>query len=211
MTRVLLKEWLSNSKIYRVLHAISYEHFDKINSQYVIPSIIITAISAGLAFSVQIFPSESTIYIPVIVGVLNLVASTFTSIASFRKYPENAEGHRLASITFAKLSRKLQHKLSVNKKFDDSFVELIRSDLDQLVEVSPAIPHSILAAFKEANKERNLILPSIIDLGANIKLPNERHEKATSLFGTPVHSPRGHQRTNQVDLEKGSFNLDSKE
>ena len=108
--KVLLREWLDVCAVYRVLHNISFEFFQKKTHNMAIPAIILTATGAGLAFSTQIFPAEATLYIPALVGVLNLIAGTFTSVSSFKKYAEQSEGHRVSSISFSKLSRKIKHK-----------------------------------------------------------------------------------------------------
>ena len=209
--KVLLREWLDVCAVYRVLHNISFEFFQKKTHNMAIPAIILTATGAGLAFSTQIFPAEATLYIPALVGVLNLIAGTFTSVSSFKKYAEQSEGHRVSSISFSKLSRKIKHKFVTKRVFAEEFLENIRTDIDALIEGSPPIPHSIVKAFREANCNRKIKLPNIIELGAGIELPNQHHHYARSTLNssnnTPCRSPRSTSET-KTNFRVGTETMD---
>ena len=55
MSRRLLTVWLDHTKIYRILHRDAREHYMARDAKLKIPAIILTSLSAGLAFSVQAF------------------------------------------------------------------------------------------------------------------------------------------------------------
>ena len=113
MVRHLLEKWMSHAMVYRVLHHTASEDYDTSNTFYKIPAIVITAISAGLAFSVQVFPEETSLYVPVLVGMLNLTAGVFTTITNFKKLPELSEANKIAAVNFSKLHRKIKQKLTL--------------------------------------------------------------------------------------------------
>ena len=173
--RSLLITWQDHCQVYRVLHSSACSYYENWNARYKIPAIMLTSVGAGLAFSVQIFPSESTLYVPVVVGCLNLLAGTFTSISSFHKTAERSEGHRVASIQFSKLRRKISEKLTLCKNIRDDFVTSIREDLDGLIEAGPEIPDCVVCAFKEENEDLKLQLPAIIDLGGLDVISGHHH------------------------------------
>ena len=163
--RELLKQWRDHCQCYRVLHKMASEVYKVSNARLRIPAIIITSVSAGLAFSVQVFPEQTTKYVPVFVGFLNLVAGTFTSISTFYKTAERSEGHTNAAVAFSKLKRKIQEKLLLVNKIQDDFIASIREDLDGLIESFPDIPEACIVSFKEKNPDTDISLPSIVHFG----------------------------------------------
>ena len=168
MVRHLLEKWMSHAMVYRVLHHTASEDYDTSNTFYKIPAIVITAISAGLAFSVQVFPEETSLYVPVLVGMLNLTAGVFTTITNFKKLPELSEANKIAAVNFSKLHRKIKQKLTLcrEEKISDEFVNSIREDLDNLIESSPPIRQNIIKAFSNKHKnKREIQLPTIVKLG----------------------------------------------
>jgi hypothetical protein len=179
MPRKLLIKWMEQSKVYRVLHASAANDFASSDSYYKVPAIIITALSAGLAFSVQVFPHEVDLYIPVLVGMLNLVAGVFTSICSFKRLPELAEANRIAAIQFSKLHRKITEKLTISDKEEDinEFTAGIREDMDSLIESGPSIPENVIRAFMRKNGDTKLSLPTIVTLGGLEISHNTRHSR----------------------------------
>jgi len=173
MSRELLITWLDHCQVYRVLHNKSFEHFSNWDAKLKIPAIILTSLSAGLAFSVQAFPKETSAYVPVFVGALNLVAGTFTSVASFHKTAEQKEGHRLAAVQFSKLRRKIQEKLELHKVINDEFVASVREDLDSLIECGPPILEIVIQLFKKTHGELKMHLPAIVELGISAEAPKK--------------------------------------
>ena len=178
----LLKTWRDHCQCYRVLHKMAAAIFEITNARLRIPAIIVTSVSAGLAFSVQVFPSGTKMYVPVFVGFLNLVAGTFTSISTFYKTAERCEGHSLAAVSFSKLKRKIQEKILLNLDVPDAFITSIREDLDGLIESSPDIPEACIVAFKEKNGNANIKLPSIVHFGG---FDEDDLERGQGLMMTP--------------------------
>jgi len=180
MSRKLLVTWADHSQVYRVLHNISFEHFSQKDAKLKIPAIILTSLSAGLAFSVPSFPPSTAEFIPVIVGALNLVAGTFTSISSFHKTAENGEGHRLAAVSFSKLRRKIQEKLELHKDVSNEFVSNVREELDSLIETGPAILQEVVELFRKKHKNTCLHLPAIVELGVSASKRRKHFWEQTS-------------------------------
>lgn len=166
MEKLLLK-WSDHAEIYSILHSTASNSFRKKEIAYKVPSIIITTISASLAFSIQAFPKEVDIYVPVLVGVLNLIASTFTAISSFKKIHLLADEHFTTSVKYSKLYRKIIEKLIIYKNIPKDFITEIRTQFDELTEKGPIIPNHIIRLFKKENKEiiSNYNLPNIVKLG----------------------------------------------
>lgn len=169
--RRLLREWSDHAAVYRALHASSEHYYKNKNASFRIPSLIITSLSAGLAFSVGMFPSSHEKYIPTLCGILNLCASTFSSIANFFKTAERAEAHRLATVSFSILSRKIKEKLIVSKDIPDDFVRSIKENLDQLTESSPSIENHIVLNFKREHTDLDLSLPALVKLSGETNTP----------------------------------------
>ena len=206
--RTLLRTWIDHAQIYRVLHSSASAYFELWDGRYKIPAILMTSVGAGLAFSVQVFPRETSLYVPVFVGVLNLVAGTFTSVASFRKTAERSEGHRIAAVQYSKLRRKIQEKLTLNEDIKDDFVSAIREDLDSLIESGPEIPELIIEAFREKHKNTTLKKPSIVHLGGLdvAHLDMDHHRPIPLIIQETIGCCPDRQRSSDIKLNIVSEN-----
>jgi hypothetical protein len=74
-----------------------------------------------------------------------------TTIASYLKVAELAEGHRVASVMFGKLSRNIRVELllplSERTMDGDDFISMCRLEMDRLTEQTPNIPKHIEKKF----------------------------------------------------------------
>ena len=100
------------------------------------------------------FPAGAQVWAPLIIGTLNLAAGLITTIAQFLRVSELLEGHRAASIAYAKLSRSIAVELSLpaNERSMKGieYIKQCRTDIDRLIEQSPSIPPEILSEFNKS-------------------------------------------------------------
>jgi hypothetical protein len=102
-------------------------------------------------FAQSSFPPDFASYVPLVIGSFNLIAGVMTTVQSYLRLSELAEGHRVASIMFGKLSRNIRVELmlpTTERTMDgDDFIAMCRSELDRLTEQSPDIPKKIETRF----------------------------------------------------------------
>ena len=147
----ILKEWSEQASCYRWMHERSYQIYKKQNMRYSIPVIVISTITGTANFAQNGFPDAIKGWAPLVIGTLNLAAGLITTIAQFLRVSELLEGHRAASIAYAKLSRSIAVELSLpsdeRSMTGIEYIKQCRMDIDRLIEQSPPIPPDILGAF----------------------------------------------------------------
>jgi len=150
----ILKDWSEQSSCYRWMHERSYQIYKKSNMRYSIPVIVISTITGTANFAQGSFPSGAQVWAPLIIGTLNLAAGLITTIAQFLRVSELLEGHRAASIAYAKLGRSIAVELSLpaNERSMKGieYIKQCRTDIDRLIEQSPSIPPEILSDFNKS-------------------------------------------------------------
>tara|TARA_B100000902_G_scaffold221248_1_gene210117 strand:- start:36 stop:1061 length:1026 start_codon:yes stop_codon:yes gene_type:complete len=150
----ILKDWSEQSSCYRWMHERSYQIYKKSNMRYSIPVIVISTITGTANFAQGSFPAGAQVWAPLIIGTLNLAAGLITTIAQFLRVSELLEGHRAASIAYAKLGRSIAVELSLpaNERSMKGieYIKQCRTDIDRLIEQSPSIPPEILADFNKS-------------------------------------------------------------
>lgn len=89
-----------------------------------------------------------------------------TTIYQFLKISEFMESHRISSINYGKLARTITVELSLPVKDRNSggaeCVKVSRTEIDRLIEQSPAIPKKILIAYESLFSGKGLSEPEII-------------------------------------------------
>jgi hypothetical protein len=194
----ILKEWGEASSCYRLLHFKAYQVNKQWSMGFTLPVIIISTVTGTANFAQKTFPNSWIAYVPSVIGAFNLIAAIMTTIAQFLKVTELMEGHRVTSIQYGKLARKIRLELTLpiseRTQHGDNMVEICRAEYDRLIEQSPPVPKDILLYFDNkfppssnvsfSRPELTIITP--IELfnseedEERIRLKNEKHEKETN-------------------------------
>lgn len=149
----LMEKWADMAACYRWLHDRCEKLYSKSNMGITIPVIILSTLtgtaSVGLNGLVGNDP-ETQKYAQVGIGVVSLIAGILTTLGNFLRYAQLSESNRVAGISWGKFQRQIAVELSLhpNDRLDSmDFIKICRSELDRLIEQSPAIPDSVIAAF----------------------------------------------------------------
>lgn len=113
----------------------------------IVGSALIGFLNAG---STSMFEDPKTS--SVALGVGSLVVSVLQTINTYFNWSKRAEGHRLASIQYAKLYRFLSIEMSLPREermTPSDLLKQVRDTYDRLQEVSPLIPAQVLVSFKK--------------------------------------------------------------
>ena len=160
----VLKEWSEIGASYRYMHDRAYTMYNAQNLRFALPVIIISTITGTANFAQGSFPASWQAYVPLGIGFLNLTAGLITTIAQFLRVSELLEGHRAASLAYAKLSRSIAVELSLPADERSmpgiDYIKQCRTDIDRLIEQSPPVPPEILKDFNISILEKSTKNPS---------------------------------------------------
>lgn len=166
---IILQEWSEIASSWRWLHYYSHIKYRTQNIWLTLPVIILSTIAGTANFSQGSFHgSFIQIYLPLLIGFLNLVSGLITTIAQFLKVSERSENHRTSSLAFGKLARNI--KIEINLQIRDrtnngkDFLKICRSELDRLLEQSAIIPMDIVKKYESKFKNSDLFEPEILDI-----------------------------------------------
>jgi len=145
----MLKKWADKAICFKLMHDRSNKKYWCLNAWFNIPVIIISTITGTGNFASSSL-GENTHQFIFIIGGLNIFAGILATIANYSGIAQKLEGHRFASISWDKFSRKIQMELSklrhdrINAK---DFMKQIAEEYDRLIEISPIIPNDIIRWF----------------------------------------------------------------
>jgi len=134
---------------YSWLHTRSEKFFSRLNTSITIPSIILATLAGSTSMGFNaVFPSP---YIANLVsGGVTLTIGILTTISNYFGWAKRTEGHRIASITYAKLHKFILIELALprNERMTaKDMLKIVRDENQRLQETSPQIPDRIIAQF----------------------------------------------------------------
>ena len=132
------------------LHAESEKHFSRHANVIAIPVIVLSTLagSANMASSTLFNnPAVSSVAI----GALSIVTGIISTIGSYFAWAKRAETHRICAIQYAKLARYLTIEMSLpasERLKAADLLKITREQIERLLEISPAVPDSIILAYR---------------------------------------------------------------
>jgi hypothetical protein len=149
----ILKDWGEAAACYRYMNHRAYLLYKKLSMRFTLPVIVLSTVTGTANFAQGQFPESIRSSVPSIIGGLNLIAGLVATIMQFLKINELMESHRVASLSYGKLSRTIRLELSLplkeRTKDGKEIVEECRAEYDRLLEQSPSIPSTVLIAFEQ--------------------------------------------------------------
>ena len=162
----LLKSWAEVASSYRWMHNQAYMIYKKKNLWFMLPLIVMSTVTGTANFAQSTFPETIRPYVPQIIGCINLFSAILTTIYQFLKISEFMESHRISSINYGKLARTITIELNLPTKDRNSggaeCVKVSRTEIDRLIEQSPAIPRNVLNLYENQFAGRGLSEPEIV-------------------------------------------------
>lgn len=150
----MLEKLLSNlgeqSHCLSLLHKRSEALYDTRRTYIELP-VILGSGAIGLLSSASgtLFHDQSNV--PIALGVASFLIGTLQTINTYFGWSKRAEGHRIASLQYARIYRTCHIELSLPRHQRQDATDLlkqVKSQFERLQEVSPLIPKPIIAGFK---------------------------------------------------------------
>lgn len=149
----LLSEWGEISMCYAYLHNFSTRKYKAKYHHLQVPIIILSTLTGTANFAADSYvPDDFKQGFSAAVGSLNIFAGIMGTLLAFLKYAEIYEGHRIAALSWSKLSRTIEIELSLQdakRKPCRDFLKVCRSEYDNLLESSPNIDLDIIQMFNK--------------------------------------------------------------
>lgn len=200
----LLGEFGEVALCYQYLHSFSQRKYKKRYHHFQIPIIVLSTLTGTANFAADSYiPDGFKQGFSALVGTLNITAGIMGTLLAFLKYAEIYEGHRIAALAWAKLSRSIEIELSLQdgrRKPCKDFLKVMRAEYDNLMESSPSIDLDVINMFnnKFEDKYKNVRKPVIVNGLREIipykqKLSQKINNDITTTQGPPEkkeHKPR---------------------
>jgi len=168
----LLKEQGEQAESYSILHNLSYKKYQFRSNIINIPVIILSS-AIGLATGMNI--QSDDMYIILSVG--SIFVSVIKSIDSYFQLQKRAEGHRICSLQFSQIFKKIQIELSLHRDMRTNpkdMLGLIKTDLKNLFDIAPLIDEDIIKDYNMKYKsEVGVSKPSVCNGLTHIEVANE--------------------------------------
>lgn len=148
----ILVDWADQAMCYKWMHGRARIKYNRVNTWFTIPVIIMSTLTGTANFAVDKIPSSYRQWFQIGVGSVNILAGIITTIQQFLKITELNEAHRACTISWDKFYRNVKVELTKNRNERNNPYQLIKSskeEFDRLIETSPTIPQKIIDDFKQ--------------------------------------------------------------
>lgn len=158
----LMADWADIAGCYRWMHDRAEKAYTWKNMNMTIPVIILSTLTgtANVGLSSITDDPLTQKYLQFGIGGLSLIAGILTTLNNFLRYAQLSESNRVAAVAWGKFQRLITVELALNpnERMDSlDFLKICRSDLDRLIEQSPAIPDSIIKSFEYEFKDNTTL------------------------------------------------------
>lgn len=158
----LLKDEAEKAESLSILHRMSHEKFNFYSNAINIP-VIVGSSAIGFITGIKVDYEDMNI----ILGIASVVIGVIKSLDTFFQLANRSERHRLVSLQYNQICRRLSIELSLERDVRENakdLLNIIRTDLKNLEEISPIITDDIIMKYNEKypkKPEENIRRPNI--------------------------------------------------
>lgn len=176
----LLKAQGEQAESWSILHNLAYDKYQFRSNIINIPVIVLSSV-IGLLTGMNIQNDDMFI----ILSTGSIFVSVIKSIDSYFQLQKRSEGHRICSLQFSQIFKKIQIELSLQRGARSNpkdMLALIKTDLKNLFDIAPLIDEDIIHKYNILYKaEKDVSKPSVCNGLTHIKI-------------TETHDPYGTQK-----------------
>jgi uncharacterized membrane protein YgcG len=159
---LLLKLHAEECESLSILHRNSYEKYNG-RSNYINIPVIILSSAIGFATGIDIGYEKMNI----ILGVGSIFVGIIKSIDTYFQLGKRAESHRLCSLQFQQINKKIQIELALvrSQRVDaKDMMNIIKTDIKNLFDIAPLIDQDVIEAFQKkygklATDDKGFLIP----------------------------------------------------
>ena len=146
------------------MHGRAEAYYSLRNTAVTLPTIVLSTLVGFLSGSSSSIFTEATMA-SIGIGSVSLFTGVLSTIGTFFSFAKRAEGHRIASIQYSKISRFLTIELTLprSERIDaGDLLKMTRDSIERQLETSPPIPEAIILQFKSKFKDqKDVAIPDV--------------------------------------------------
>ena len=143
----LLKENSEECESLSILHRMSYEKYNK-RSNYINIPVIILSSAIGFITGIDLAYDQMNI----ILGVGSVFVGIIKSVDTYFQLAKRAESHRICSLQFSQISKKLQIELTLHRKqraTAENMMNIVKTDIKNMQDIAPLIDDDIIELYNQ--------------------------------------------------------------
>lgn len=191
----LLKQQGEQAESFSILHNLAYEKYQFRSNIINIPVIVLSSV-IGLLTGMNIQNDDMFI----ILSTGSIFVSVIKSIDSYFQLQKRAEGHRICSLQFSQIFKKIQIELSLHKDMRSNpkdMLALIKTDLKNLFDIAPLIDEDIITKYKGKYKTEGVkngpSIPSVCNGLTSIEIAKDHDpygtQKVKMYYDPDINNP----------------------
>ena len=196
----LLKENSEECESLSILHRMSYEKYNK-RSNYINIPVIILSSAIGFITGIDLQYDKMNI----ILGVGSVFVGIIKSVDTYFQLAKRAESHRICSLQFSQISKKLQIELTLHRKqraSAENMMNIVKTDIKNMQDIAPLIDDDIIEIYNgKYRRYKRVKKPNFVNGLTEVKINpynNEREYEFASRQGSREASPNN---TNPNDIQ----------
>ena len=199
----LLKENSEECESLSILHRMSYEKYNK-RSNYINIPVIVLSSAIGFITGIDLQYDQMN----VILGVGSVFVGIIKSVDTYFQLAKRAESHRICSLQFSQISKKLQIELTLHRRqraTAEHMMNIVKTDIKNMQDIAPLIDDDIIEIYNaKYRRYKRVKKPNFVNGLTEVKVNpynNEREYEFASRQGSREASPNN---TNPVENQPTS-------
>jgi hypothetical protein len=182
-----------------ILHRFSFEKYNE-RSNYINIPVIILSSAIGFATGIEIGYDKMNI----ILGIGSIFVGIIKSIDTYFQLGKRAESHRLCSLQFGQLNKKIAIELAlpraqrINAK---DMLSLIKTDIKNLNDIAPLIDEDVILKYNVRYTETNVSKPNMVN---GLSVVNIRVDDGPSSTSSVAMAPVSSEPQTPTERNVGS-------
>jgi hypothetical protein len=187
----LLKENSEECESLSILHRMSYEKYNQ-RSNYINIPVIILSSAIGFITGIDLQYSQMNI----ILGVGSVFVGIIKSVDTYFQLAKRAESHRICSLQFSQIYKKIQIELTLNRKqrlTAENMMNIIKTDIKNLQDIAPLIDDDIIDQYNQKYRRfKRVKKPNFVNGLTEVKVNSAEDDyDYASRQGSREQSPSG--------------------
>ena len=201
---ILLKEHSEECESLSILHRMSYEKYNK-RSNYINIPVIILSSAIGFITGIDLQYAQMNI----ILGVGSVFVGIIKSVDTYFQLAKRAESHRICSLQFSQISKKLQVELTLHRDqrlTAENMMNIVKTDIKNMQDIAPLIDDDIIEVYNaKYRKYKRVKKPNFVNGLTEVKVNphnNEHEYEYASRQGSREASPSNNQNDQRTSSQE---------
>lgn len=198
----LLKENSEECESLSILHRMSYEKYNT-RSNYINIPVIILSSAIGFITGIDLQYDKMNI----ILGVGSVFVGIIKSVDTYFQLAKRAESHRICSLQFSQISKKMQVELTLHRNqrmSAENMMNIIKTDIKNMQDIAPLIDDDIINMYNaKYRKYKRVKKPNFVNGLTDVVVNSNNNEyeyEYSSRHGSREGSPDNTQHQPQQTM-----------